>query len=147
MKGYWNRPDLTASTIKDGWLHTGDIGYLDEQGFLYLVDRMNDKIISGGSNVYPREVEDVLTSHPAVKEAAVVGIPDDTWGEIVHAVVAVRDDVEGAEILDFVAQQVPRYAKPRSVEIWPELPKSHAGKILRRTVKEREIERLSRADS
>lgn len=142
MKGYWNRPDLTEKTIRDGWLHTGDIGYLDEQGYLYLVDRMNDKIISGGSNVYPREVEDVLNAHPAVKEAAVVGIPDDTWGELVHAVVAVREDVSGEEIRDFVAERVPRYAKPRSVEIWTELPKSHAGKILRRTVKEREIERL-----
>lgn len=142
MKGYWNRPDLTEKTIRDGWLHTGDIGYLDKEGFLYLVDRMNDKIISGGSNVYPREVEDVLNAHPAVKEAAVVGIPDDTWGELVHAVVAVRSDVSGEEIRDFVADRVPRYAKPRSVEIWTELPKSHAGKILRRTVKEREIERL-----
>lgn len=143
MKGYWNRPDLTEKTIRDGWLHTGDIGYLDNQGFLYLVDRMNDKIISGGSNVYPREVEDVLNAHPAVKEAAVVGIPDDTWGEIVHAVVAVRDDTDGDQILEFASQRLPRYAKPRSVEIWSELPKSHAGKILRRTVKEREIERLA----
>ena len=142
MKGYWNRPDLTEKTIRDGWLHTGDIGYLDDQGYLYLVDRMNDKIISGGSNVYPREVEDVLNAHPAVKEAAVVGIPDDTWGELVHAVVAVRQDATEQEILDFVAERLPRYAKPRSVEIWPELPKSHAGKILRRTVKERETERL-----
>lgn len=142
MKGYWNRPDLTEKTIRDGWLHTGDIGYLDDQGYLFLVDRMNDKIISGGSNVYPREVEDVLNAHPAVKEAAVVGIPDDTWGELVHAVVAVREDASEAEILEFVAERLPRYAKPRSVEIWPELPKSHAGKILRRTVKERETERL-----
>ncbi len=142
MKGYWNRPDLTEKTIRDGWLHTGDIGYLDGDGYLYLVDRMNDKIISGGSNVYPREVEDVLNAHPAVREAAVVGIPDETWGELVHAVVAVRQDVSEQEILDFVSERLPRYAKPRSVEIWPELPKSHAGKILRRTVKERETERL-----
>jgi acyl-CoA synthetase (AMP-forming)/AMP-acid ligase II len=142
MKGYWNRPDLTAAAIRDGWLHTGDIGYQDEQGFLYLVDRMNDKIITGGSNVYPREVEDVLNAHPAVREAAVVGIPDDIWGEVVHAVVAVREDVTEEELIAFSSQRLASYAKPRSVEIWPELPKSHAGKILRRTVKEREIARL-----
>ena len=142
MKGYWNRPDLTAKTIRDGWLHTGDIGYMDDEGFLYLVDRKNDLIISGGSNVYPREVEDVLNAHPAVREAAVVGIPDDTWGELIHAVVAVRSDVTEDEIIAFVRERAPRYKIPRSVAFWPELPKSPAGKILRRTVKEREIERL-----
>ncbi|MHC8497165.1 MAG: class I adenylate-forming enzyme family protein [Actinomycetes bacterium] len=142
MKGYWNKPELTAETIRDGWLHTGDIGYLDEEGYLYLVDRKNDKIISGGSNVYPREVEDVLNAHPAVREAAVVGIPDDTWGELIHAVVAVRQEATSEEILAFVAERVPSYKRPRSLEIWPELPKSHAGKILRRTVRQKETERL-----
>lgn len=142
MKGYWNKPELTAETIRDGWLHTGDIGYLDKEGYLYLVDRKNDKIISGGSNVYPREVEDVLNAHPAVREAAVVGIPDDTWGELIHAVVAVRQDATAEEILAFVAERVPSYKRPRSLEIWPELPKSHAGKILRRTVRQKETERL-----
>jgi len=142
MKGYWNRPDLTAKTIRNGWLHTGDIGYLDADGFLYLVDRKNDLIISGGSNVYPREVEDILNAHPAVREAAVVGIPDDTWGELIHAVVAVRSDVTEQELLDFVKDRAPSYKRPRSVAIWPELPKSPAGKILRRTVKERETARL-----
>jgi acyl-CoA synthetase (AMP-forming)/AMP-acid ligase II len=142
MKGYWNRPDLTEKTIRNGWLHTGDIGYMDDEGFLFLVDRKNDKIISGGSNVYPREVEDVLNAHPAVREAAVVGIPDETWGELVHAVVAVREPAQTEEILAFVAERVPKYKRPRSLEIWPELPKSHAGKILRRTVREKETERL-----
>jgi acyl-CoA synthetase (AMP-forming)/AMP-acid ligase II len=142
MKGYWNRPDLTEKTIRNGWLHTGDIGYLDDQGYLFLVDRKNDKIISGGSNVYPREVEDVLTAHPAVREAAVVGIPDETWGELVHAVVSVREPVDTDDILSFISERVPKYKRPRSIEIWPELPKSHAGKILRRTVREQETERL-----
>jgi len=143
MKGYWKRPDLTEKTIRNGWLHTGDLGYMDAEGYVYLVDRMNDMIITGGSNVYPREVEDVLNAHPAVREAAVVGIPDDTWGEIVHAVVAVRSDVTPDELLAFVAERVPAYKKPRSVEIWTELPKSPAGKIMRRTVKEQEVARLT----
>ena len=144
MKGYWKRPDLTEQTIRNGWLHTGDLGYVDAEGYVYLVDRKNDMIISGGSNVYPREVEDVLNDHPAVKEAAVVGIPDETWGEIVHAVVAVRSEVSEQELLDFVAERVPRYKRPRSVAIWPELPKSPAAKILRREVREKERERLGR---
>lgn len=144
MKGYWNKPELTAQTIRNGWLHTGDLGYLDEEGYVFLVDRKNDMIISGGSNVYPREVEDALNDHPAVKEAAVVGIPDDTWGEIVHGVVAVRFDVSEQELLDFVADRVPKYKRPRSIAIWPVLPKSPAAKILRREVRDKERERLGR---
>ena len=144
MKGYWEQPELTAETIRNGWLHTGDLGYRDEQGFIYLVDRKNDLIITGGSNVYPREVEDVLNDHPAVREAAVVGLPDDTWGEVVHAVVACRSEVEIQELLDFVAGQVPKYKRPRTIEIWDELPKSPAGKIMRRTVKEMELQRLAK---
>lgn len=141
MKEYWNRPDLTAKTIRDGWLHTGDLGYLDEDGFLFLVDRKNDLIISGGSNVYPREVEDALTSHPAVREAAVVGIPDETWGELIHAVVALRSPEDPEVLLSHASGRLPRYARPRSLEVWPELPKSPAGKILRRTVRDTEVER------
>jgi acyl-CoA synthetase (AMP-forming)/AMP-acid ligase II len=144
MKGYWNKPELTEQTIRNGWLHTGDLGYLDEEGYVFLVDRKNDLIISGGSNVYPREVEDALNDHPAVKEAAVVGIPDDTWGEIIHGVVAVRFDVSEQELLDFVAARVPKYKRPRSVAIWPVLPKSPAAKILRREVRDKERERLGR---
>ncbi len=144
MKGYWNNPELTAQTIRNGWLHTGDLGYIDDEGYLYLVDRKNDMIISGGSNVYPREIEDVLNDHPAVREAAAVGIADETWGEIVHAVVAVRFDVTEQELLDFVAGRVPKYKRPRSISIWPELPKSPAGKILRREVREKERLRLAK---
>ena len=141
MKEYWKRPGLTAETIKDGWLHTGDLGYQDDDGFLFLVDRKNDLIISGGSNVYPREVEDALTSHPAVREAAVVGIPDETWGELIHAVVALRSPVEVDTLLAHASERLPRYARPRSLEVWDELPKSPAGKILRRTVRDVEVER------
>lgn len=141
MKEYWKRPDLTAATIVDGWLYTGDLGYLDDDGFLYLVDRKNDLIISGGSNVYPREVEDALTSHPAVRDAAVVGIPDDTWGELIHAVVALRSPADPDVLLLHAAERLPRYARPRSLEVWDELPKSPAGKILRRSVRDTEVAR------
>ena len=110
---------------------------------MFLVDRRNDLIISGGSNVYPREVEDVLNDHPAVQEAAVVGIPDDTWGEVVHAVVAVRTEVSEQELLDYVAAAVPRYKRPRSIAVWPGLPHSPAGKILRRQVRDEERRRLA----
>ncbi len=141
MSGYWNRPDLTAETIVDGWLRTGDIGYLDEEGYLFLVDRKHDLIISGGYNVYPREVEDVLTAHPAVREAAVVGLPHDVWGEVVHAAVALRAPVSEQELLDYASAHVPRHKKPRSISVWESLPKSPAGKILRRAVRDRQIGR------
>lgn len=147
MSGYWRQPELTAETIRRGWLHTGDLGYLDDDGFVYLVDRKNDMIISGGSNVYPREVEDVLNDHPAVREAAVVGILDDTWGEVVHAVVACRSEVGEQELLDFVAAAIPRYKRPRSVVVWAELPKSPAGKILRRQIRDTERARLLKPPS
>ena len=135
--GYWNRPAETADTIRDGWVHTGDIGVMDEEGFLYLRDRKNDMIISGGYNVYPREVEDALMAHPAVAEAAVVGMPDEKWGETVHAVVALRGQVDVESLLSFTAERVPRLRRPRTLEIWPALPKSPAGKILRREVRDR----------
>jgi len=135
--GYWNRPAETADTIRDGWVHTGDIGVMDEEGFLYLRDRKNDMIISGGYNVYPREIEDALMAHPAVAEAAVVGLPDEKWGETVHAVVALRGQVDVESLLLFAADRVPRLRRPRTLEIWPTLPKSPAGKILRREVRDR----------
>jgi acyl-CoA synthetase (AMP-forming)/AMP-acid ligase II len=140
MSGYWNRPEETAYALRGGWLHTGDIGRLDEEAFLYLVDRRNDVIISGGSNVYPREIEDVLEAHPAVREAAVVGLPDERWGETVHAVVSLREGTETTEaaILSFAAERVAGFKKPRTLAIWPDLPKSPAGKILRREIRHRE---------
>lgn len=137
MSGYWRQPDKTARTLRGGWLHTGDIGHVDDDGFLYLLDRRNDVIISGGYNVYPREVEDLLQSHPRVREAAVVGIPDDTWGEVVHAVVTTNGAVSEAELSDFVRGRIAGYKRPKRIEVWPELPKSSAGKLLRRAVRER----------
>ena len=140
MSGYWNRPEETASALRGGWLHTGDIGWQDRDGFIYLVDRRNDVIISGGSNVYPREIEDVLVAHPAVREAAVVGLPDERWGETVHAVVSLRENSETTAdaILAFVAGRVAGFRRPRSLAIWDNLPKSPAGKILRREVRDAE---------
>lgn len=139
MSGYWQRPDATAETLgPDGWLRTGDIGQMDSSGFLYLLDRRHDVIISGGYNVYPREVEDVLLTHPAVREAAVIGIADSKWGQKVSAAVVLRGgvDVEPQALMDHCSDQLAGYKRPRYIEIWDELPKSPVGKSLRRTVRE-----------
>ncbi|WP_103381957.1 class I adenylate-forming enzyme family protein [Pseudonocardia dioxanivorans] len=136
MSGYWNRPEETAHTLRGGWLHTGDVGTFDDDGFLYLLDRKNDVIISGGFNVYPREVEDCLLGHPAVREAAVIGIPDERWGEVVHAVVSTREPVEADTLLAWARERLAGYKRPRSVIFSDELPKSSAGKILRRAVRD-----------
>jgi acyl-CoA synthetase (AMP-forming)/AMP-acid ligase II len=137
MSGYWNRPEDTAEAMRNGWLHTGDIGTMDEAGFFYILDRKNDMLISGGYNVYPREVEDVLVSLEGVIEAAVVGIPDEKWGDRVHAVVAGRPDLDAASLLVSARQKLAGFKCPKSLDIWPELPKSAANKILRRAVRER----------
>jgi acyl-CoA synthetase (AMP-forming)/AMP-acid ligase II len=136
MAGYLDQPAETARTLRGGWLHTGDVGVADEQGFLTLLDRQHDMIITGGYNVYPREVEDVLVAHPAVREAAVIGLLDDRWGEKVHAVVSTRTPVDPDELLRYLTEELPGYKRPRSIEIWDELPKSGPGKILRRAVRE-----------
>ena len=136
MARYWNRPDATAEAMRNGWLHTGDLGRMDEDGFFYLLDRKNDMLISGGFNVYPREVEDVLMACDGVVEAAVVGLPDDKWGDRVHAVVSGRDDLEPDAVLAWAREHLAGYKRPKGVEIWPELPKSAANKILRRKVRE-----------
>jgi acyl-CoA synthetase (AMP-forming)/AMP-acid ligase II len=150
MSRYWRRPEATAETIDaDGWLHTGDIGQLDDSGYLYLLDRRHDVIISGGFNVYPREVEDVLLSHPAVVEAAVVGLADDKWGERVCAAVVLRSPATSDEVLDFCNDRLAGFKRPRVVELWDALPKSPVGKSLRREVRDRmatqNLEESSRA--
>jgi long-chain acyl-CoA synthetase len=136
MKGYWNRPDATEETIKDGWLHTGDMATVDEDGYFFIVDRKKDLIIRGGYNVYPREVEEVLYEHPAVREAAVVGIPHDEYGEEVGAAVALKDgeEVSAEELRDYVKEQVAAYKYPRKVWFVDELPKGPTGKILKREI-------------
>jgi acyl-CoA synthetase (AMP-forming)/AMP-acid ligase II len=138
MSRYWRRPEATAETVEpDGWLHTGDIGRWDDEGYLHLLDRRHDLIISGGFNVYPREVEDVLLSHPAVVEAAVVGLPDEKWGERVAAAVVTRTPTEPADVLEFCAGRLAGFKRPRAVEVWPALPVSPVGKSLRREVRAR----------
>jgi acyl-CoA synthetase (AMP-forming)/AMP-acid ligase II len=136
MAGYWNNPDATARAFRNGWLHTGDIGTMDEDGYFYLLDRKNDMLISGGYNVYPREVEDALLACEGVVEAAVIGLPDEKWGDAVHAVIAGRPGLDGEAVLAKIRDSLAGYKRPRSIEIWPELPKSPANKILRRSVRE-----------
>jgi long-chain acyl-CoA synthetase len=136
MKGYWHRPEATAETIIDGWLHTGDMGRTDEDGYFYVVDRKKELIIRGGYNVYPREIEEVLYEHPAVREAAVLGLPDDEYGEEVAAAVALKDGATATpdELRDHVKQQVAAYKYPRQVWLVDELPKGPTGKILKREI-------------
>ena len=139
MARYWNLPELTTQTIVDGWLHFGDLARVDADGYTYLVDRKGDMIITGGLNVYPREVEEVLYQHPAVLEAAVVGVPDEKWGEAVKAVVALRQGQTAgeAELIAFLKERLAPFKVPKSVEILPALPKTPVGKISRRDVKAR----------
>ncbi|MCW8196799.1 long-chain fatty acid--CoA ligase [Proteobacteria bacterium 005FR1] len=141
MAGYWNRPEATEKALRNGWLHTGDIGTMDEDGFFYLLDRKNDMLISGGFNVYPREVEDTLMACDGVVEAAVIGLPDEKWGDRVHAVVAGRSGLRSEDVLTYAKEHLASYKRPKSVEVWPELPKSAANKILRRKVRDRIIQR------
>jgi long-chain acyl-CoA synthetase len=133
MSGYWKKPEATAEVLVDGWYWTRDLGYLDEAGFLFLVDRAKDMIISGGENVYSIEVEDAILSHPDVIECAVVGVPDDRWGERVHAFIVVRPDavVTADSLRQHCGERIADYKCPRSVDIEAELPKSGAGKILK----------------
>ena len=137
MARYWNRPEETAEAFRNGWLHTGDIGRMDEDGFFYILDRKNDMLISGGYNVYPREIEDVLLAHEGVVEAAVVGLPDERWGDRVHAVIAGRPGLDPEAVRLFCRERLAGYKCPKSVEIWDALPKSGAGKLLRRAVRDR----------
>lgn len=139
MKGYWRDPDATAEALRDGWLHTGDLGYLDEQGYLFLMDRSKDMIISGGENIYPREIEEAIVGHPAVREVAVIGVPDPEWGEAIKAVVSLVPGrtVSETELIDFCAEHIARYKRPRSVEFVDELPKNNYGKIVKRELREK----------
>ena len=139
MMGYWKNPELTAQTLRNGWLHTGDMATMDEDGYIYIVDRKHDMIISGGENVYPREVEEVIYKHPAVLECAVVGVPDDVWGEAVKAVVVLKPGEKATEeeIIGLCKTHLAGYKKPKSIEFADNLPKTPIGKIQRRLVKEK----------
>ena len=138
MMGYWKNPELTEKALKGGWYHTGDLGYLDERGYLFLTDRKSDMIISGGENVYPNEVENAVYTHPAVLECSVIAAPDERWGEIVHAVVVARAGVQVGpeEIIDHCRQTLASYKCPKRVTFLDSLPKTAIGKISRKNVKE-----------
>jgi long-chain acyl-CoA synthetase len=138
MMGYFGRPEATAETIDaDGWLHTGDLAYLDEEGFIFVVDRLKDMVITGGFKIYPAELERVLCEHPSVAMAAVVGIPDETRGELAKAFVVCRNgaDVNPEEVLEFCRQRLAAYKVPRLIEVVGDLPKTSSGKILRRELR------------
>lgn len=139
MKGYWRNPEATAETIKNGWLHTGDMGYMDERGYLFIMDRSKDMIISGGENIYPREIEEVLIKHPAIREVAVIGIPDPKWGEAIKAVISLLpgEFVTEEELIIFCRDNIASYKKPKSVDFVDELPKNNYGKILKRDLRSR----------
>jgi long-chain acyl-CoA synthetase len=137
MKGYWDRPEATEESITgDGWFRTGDMAKVDEDGYFFIVDRKKDLIIRGGYNVYPREVEEVLYEHPAIQEAAVVGVPDDSLGEEVGAAVVLKqgESLDAAELKSYVKEQVAAYKYPRKVWFVEELPKGPTGKILKREI-------------
>jgi acyl-CoA synthetase (AMP-forming)/AMP-acid ligase II len=139
MRGYWGLPDVTADALRDDWMHTGDGGFMDDEGYVFLVDRLKDMIVSGGENIYSAEVENALSSHHAVKACAVIGVPDEDWGERVHAVIVpaggVRPDTES--LREHVQQFIAGYKAPRSVAFVDELPLSGAGKILKNELRER----------
>jgi fatty-acyl-CoA synthase len=135
MSGYWNNPDATAATLKDGWLHTGDMGSFDARGYLTLRDRSKDVVISGGSNIYPREVEEVLVEHPGVSEACVVGAPDPDWGEVVVAFIV--GSVSAAELDAHLLERIARFKRPKRYEFVDELPKNSYGKVLKRELRAR----------
>lgn len=139
MMGYWKNPKLSAEVLKGGWYHTGDMGYMDRDGFIYMTDRKADMIISGGENVYPKEVEDVIYSHPAVKECSVVSSPSQRWGEIVHAVVVLKPGMSATEqeIIEHCRKTLAGYKCPKAVSFWEDLPKTIVGKIMKKEIKQK----------
>jgi acyl-CoA synthetase (AMP-forming)/AMP-acid ligase II len=139
MKGYYKAPDKTAETIVDGWLHTGDIGHVDAEGYLHITDRKKDMIISGGFNVYPSEVEQVLWSHPAVQDCAVIGVPDAQWGEAVKAVVELNagHQAKAEELIALCKERLGSVKAPKSVDFVDSLPRSPVGKVLKKDLRAR----------
>jgi acyl-CoA synthetase (AMP-forming)/AMP-acid ligase II len=139
MKSYWNMPAATAETIRDGWLHTGDAGCLDDEGYLYVQDRIKDMIISGGENVYSREVENILHFHPAIMDAAVIGLPDEMFGEVVTAVLVLHEGctLGQAELKEFCRGRLGSYKIPKQLRIVDELPRNSSGKVLKHVLRER----------
>jgi len=142
MPGYWRNPEATASTLRGGWLHTGDIGAFDTDGYLTLLDRSKDLIISGGSNVYPREVEEVLLTHPGVSEVSVIGRPDPEWGEVIVAYVV--GDAQASELDALCLERIARFKRPKDYVFVPHLPKNNYGKILKTELRDLDTRRRQR---
>lgn len=147
MKGYWEKPLETAETLRNGWLHTGDIGRMDEEGFCFIIDRKKDIIIAGGFNIYPREIEEVLYEHPKVKEVVVAGVPDLYRGETVKAYIVLQPNTEAdeKEFIAFCKTRMAAFKVPRYVEFRAELPRTIVGKVLRRKLVEEERAKLQTA--
>ena len=145
-QGYYKKPDETAKAIRDGWFYTGDIGYMDEEGYLYIVDRKKDMIIVSGFNVYPRDIDEVLFEHPKIKEACAVGIPDPYRGETIKAFVALKEGetMTAEEVTAFCREKLTGYKVPKQVEFMDDLPKSTVGKVLRRKLREMEMEKTKK---
>ena len=139
MKGYYRNPKATEEASRFGWHHTGDIGFKDDDGYFYIVDRKRDMIISGGFNIYPSEIEQVLWAHPSVQDCAVVGVPDEKWGEAVKAVIQMKEGTKATveELAAFCRQRLGGMKTPKSFEIWDQLPRSPVGKVLKRTIRDR----------
>ncbi|HTQ14760.1 MAG TPA: long-chain-fatty-acid--CoA ligase [Rhizomicrobium sp.] len=137
MKGYWNRAEATAGSIRDNWFHTGDAGFFDEDGYLYIHDRVKDMIVSGGENIYPAEVENALFGHPGVADAAVIGVPDEKWGEAVKAIVVKKEGTSpsAAEIVAWARERIAGYKLPKSVDFVEAIPRNPSGKVLRRELR------------
>ena len=141
MKEYWGNPEKTAEALKDGWLHTGDIARMDEEGYFYIVDRKKDMVIAGGYNIYPRDIDEVLYQHPKVLDAIAVGIPHDYRGETVKAFIVLKpgETATAEEIVDFCKERLAIYKVPKEVEFRNELPKSAIGKVLRKILRDEEV--------
>jgi acyl-CoA synthetase (AMP-forming)/AMP-acid ligase II len=139
MAGYYKNPEATAEASAHGWHHTGDIGFLDDDGYLYIVDRAKDMVISGGFNVYSAEVEQALMAHDAVRDCAVIGLPDEKWGERVTAVVQPQSgaEIDTDELIAFVKQRIGSVKAPKQIEIWTDLPRSAVGKVLKTEIRSR----------
>ena len=137
MREYWNRPEATAETIVDGWLHTGDVARMDSEGFVYIQDRIKDMIISGGENVYPAEIENLLQTHDDISEAAIIGQPSETWGESPFAII-VRTDKEltQTDVLEFCTGKLAGFKMPKGVVFVDEIPRNPSGKILKRVLRD-----------
>jgi len=138
MKGYWNRPEATAEALKNGWFRTGDAGYFDDEGFLYIHDRVKDMIVSGGENVYPAEVENALFGHPDIADVAVIGVPDEKWGEAVKAIIVPKPGSapSAEDIITYAKTRIAGYKCPKSVDVTEALPRNASGKVLRRQLRE-----------